>query len=219
LKRDVEQAASDRTIPLAGDESEQKRVNPTRSGITTGWKGSVTVGAKSAVQSQVPVAPSTTDTGGDQKADNGRVSIRTISATGREETTTIDIVRPAIPAAVIALLTRRESAGERAAQPGEGVVEDIGGGLTVVNSVSSLGEASPQQPGDKRKPLATQTAFFKVLVKGERMPPKPGRADDFSWPRPEAVVAPEPTPQPAAAKQQPPRPGSTPPAAKAQPRG
>jgi len=31
----------------------------------------------------------------------------------------------------------------------------------------------------------TQAPFFRVLVKGERVPPKPGRIDDFSWPKPE----------------------------------
>ena len=43
----------------------------------------------------------------------------------------------------------------------------------------------------------------RVLVKGERPEPKPGRADDFSWPR----VEPPPIPEPpaAAGRRTPPR--------------
>jgi hypothetical protein len=53
----------------------------------------------------------------------------------------------------------------------------------------------------------TQSPYFRVLEKGERMPSKPGRADDFAWPRPEttAEVRGEPAPMPA-----PGRTGSTP---------
>lgn len=202
IKRDVDQAVSDRAIPLAGDEAEQRRVNPakaagpTAASAPTGWKGAVTFAgqARPAVVSQVPVAPSG-DQSGDQKADNGRISVRVVGASGREETVAIDIVRPAIPAAVIALVTRRETGPEKPAQPGEPVVEDIGGGLTVVNSVSSLGEGGT----GRRRQAPQQTAFQTVLLKGERLKPKPGRADDFAWPRNDAVV-PEPArPQPAAA--------------------
>jgi uncharacterized protein len=197
IKRDLSQAASDRTIPLAGDEAEQKRISPAKAtGARVAVPGAV-AGAR-AVPSQVPVAPAGENVG-DQKSDNGRVTLRVVNAAGREETATIDIVRPAIPAAVIALLTRRESAGERAQQPGEGVVEDVGSGLTVVNSVSSLGESGGQAAGKRRVPLV-QSAFYQVLIKGERMTPKAGRADDFSWPRKDPFVAPPAPVQPASSQ-------------------
>ena len=116
---------------------------------------------------------------------------------------TLDILRPAIPAAVIALVTRREAAAERTAQPGEAVVEEVGGGLTVVNSVSQLGDGT-QAPGQgRRRQSPTLSPFYTVLVKGERLTPRPGRADDFAWPRSGAALAPEavpaaPAPAPAA---------------------
>jgi hypothetical protein len=31
----------------------------------------------------------------------------------------------------------------------------------------------------------TQSPYYRVLVKGERLMPRSGRADDFVWPRPE----------------------------------
>jgi uncharacterized protein len=198
LRRDIEQAAVDRTVPLAGDESEQRRVNPgkqaTAGSGAPAWKGSVTIGGqtKSAVQPQVPVAPTAVDTSGDQKSDNGRVTVKMIASNGREETATIEILRPAIPAAVIALVTRREFGADKTAQPGEAVVEEIGGGLTVVNSVSVLGDGTAS--AGRRKLSPTQSAFYTVLIKGERPTARIGRADDFAWPRQDAVVAPEPAP-------------------------
>jgi uncharacterized protein len=194
LRRDIEQAAVDRTVPLAGDETEQRRVNPAKQ-VTAGgpgaWKGSVTIGgqSKSAVQPQVPVAPNAVDSSGDQKSDNGRVSVRTLAANGREETATIEILRPAIPAAVIALVTRREASADKASQPGEAVVEEIGGGLTVVNSVSALGDGTVA--AGRRKGSPTQSPFYTVLIKGERPTMRAGRADDFAWPRQDGVVAPD----------------------------
>jgi uncharacterized protein len=197
VRRDIEQAAVDRTVPLAGDEAEQRRVNPAKQAVAGGagaWKGSVTIGGqtKSAVQPQVPVAPTAGDGSGDQKSDNGRVTVKTIAANGREETATIEILRPAIPAAVIALVTRRESGVDKSAQPGEAVVEEIGGGLTVVNSVSVLGDGTAS--ANRRKASPTQSPFYTVLVKGERPAVRAGRADDFSWPRQDAIAPAEPAP-------------------------
>lgn len=202
LRRDIDQAAVDRTVPLAGDETEQRRVNPARQaaagGTPSNWKGSVTIGGqpKSAAQPQVPVAPASADSSGDQKADNGRVTVKTMTANGREETTTIEIVRPAIPAAVIALVTRRESSVDKLAQPGEPVVEEIGGGLTIVNSVSALGDGLSST--GRRRTATAQSPFYTVLVKGERPTPRAGRADDFSWPRQDDVAPPEPAAAPSA---------------------
>jgi hypothetical protein len=193
LRRDVAQARTERAIPLAGNEAEQRRINPAKAvaaAPAAGWKGTVSKEARGAQKAQPPPQP--VDTTGEQKADNGRVQLRFAGAGGREETVNIDIVRPAIPAAVIALLTRKEVT-ERASQPGEPVTEDIGGGMVVVNSVSSLGEATQQ--ASRRRLAPTQTPYYSVLVKGERPVPKPGRADDFSWPRSDAVLPPPP-PQP-----------------------
>jgi hypothetical protein len=93
----------------------------------------------------------------------------------------LDIVRPAIPASVIALVTRRESP-DRASQLGENIIDQIPGGLTVMSTVAlSSGTA---QSGGRRRLSPSQSPYFRVLFKGERLPPKPGRADDTSWPRP-----------------------------------
>jgi hypothetical protein len=116
---------------------------------------------------------------GEQKADNGRIQFRIVSAQGREETVTFDLPRPAIPASVMALVTRRESI-ERPSQLGDTLTDEIAGGLLVMTSVTPAAHSAA-----RRRMAPTQAPFFRVLVKGERVLPKPGRIDDFSWPKPE----------------------------------
>ena len=120
----------------------------------------------------------------DQKAEPGRVTLRLPGANGRDETTTVELVRPAISAAVIALLTRKETV-ESVQQPFEMLADDVGDGVSVSTMVIALGDAG----GGRRRGSAGVSNYTAVWVKGERLPPKPGRADDFSWPRPEALPA------------------------------
>jgi hypothetical protein len=81
---------------------------------------------------------------------------------------------------VVALVTRRESP-DRPSQLGESVIDQIPGGLTVLSTVALA--TGSGQPG-RRRLSPSQSPYFRVLFKGERLPPKPGRADDASWPRP-----------------------------------
>ena len=79
-------------------------------------------------------------------------------------------------------MTRKESS-DRASQIGDVVAEDVGGGLVVMSSITPSGGG----PGGVARRIApSQTPYYQVLVKGERAPSKPGRADDFSWPRTDA---------------------------------
>lgn len=199
LKRDLLQARSERDIPLAGGEVEQKRVaalRPRPQVADPSWKGTITQNRDERGQ------PRAADTTGEQKADNGRVTLRVPAAGGRSESVTLDIVRPAIPAAVVALLNRKDT-GERASQMGEVVADEIGGGLVVLSSITPPSQSGA--PGLPRRISPTQTPYYAVLVKGERVTPKPGRADDLAWPRAEpeygfvqlAPPAPAPQPQPA----------------------
>jgi hypothetical protein len=198
IKRDLNQAKNERTIPLAGSEAEQKRVTALRprppADPSAGWAGTVSASkdAKAgpsktgAAAREAPVA----DTSNDQKADNGRILLRSIGAGGREESVTVDLPRPAIPSAVIALMTRKES-GERASQMGDNVADDVGDGLVVLSSITP---AVTTSAGPNRRLAPSLSAYYQVLIKGERPAPKPGRADDFSWPRVDPEIALEPLP-------------------------
>jgi hypothetical protein len=180
LRRDIQQARQERSIPLAGDPTEQSRVNPDRARLKAEERGQ-----KSKVASKGGVAAPTVAGGGarDQKADPGKVDVKVLGADGTEQVVTVDIVRPAIPAAIVSLVTRKQSA-DKPAQMGDILVDQIPGGLTVMSSI-----VPPRGSAERRRMSPTQTPYFRVFERGERLTPKPGRADDFSWPRPQATAA------------------------------
>jgi uncharacterized protein len=211
IKRDLNQAKNERAIPLAGNEAEQKRVSALRPrppvDAGAAWKGTVSASNDGkAGQSKAPAnareAP-VADTSNDQKADNGRITLKSIGAGGREESVTVDIPRPAIPSAVVALMTRKESS-DRPSQMGDVVADDVGDGLVVLSSITP---AATSVSGPARRLAPSLSPYYQVLIKGERLSPKPGRADDFSWPRPEPEIVVEP-PVPAKRLLRPQRAGS-----------
>jgi len=204
IKRDLNQAKAERAIPLAGNENEQKRVaalrpRPAGAPDAATKEATVTV-AKDTKAVQPKTASTSPDTTGEQKSDNGRITIKTIAAGGREESVTIDILRPAIPAAVVSLITRKET-GDKPSQMGEVVADDVGGGVVVLSSITPSGTA----PGSTRRLAPSLSPYYQVLIKGEPVPPKPGRADDFTWPKVEHELAPEaPARQPRTSGPRPP---------------
>lgn len=195
VRRDLTQARSDRTIPLAGTEVEQKRVRQmrTQAPASVAAKGSTPPGKDGKSQSPADPAAGTSRATGrpvpgeaigqnEVRADNARITIKIAGSGGKEESIAIDIVRPALPTSVVAAVTRRESP-DRASQVGDSITSEIGGGLTIVSSVSVSADGATV---DRRRLPPTQTPYYRVLVKGEQLPSRPGRADDFSWPKPEA---------------------------------
>jgi hypothetical protein len=185
IKRDLALARSERSIPLAGSETEQKRISGLRPRQPeAGGKGSQGA-AKEGAGKDSGKAPATKAQAGpvsdavDTKADNGRISLKTVVAGGREETVTLDLPRPSIPAAVLQLITRRDT-GERASPMGDTLADDVGG-LVLQSSV-----ATASGPGLPRKATPDQP-HYQVWFKGERLTPKTGRSDDFTWPKAEAA--------------------------------
>jgi hypothetical protein len=204
IKRDLTQARSERAIPLAGSEAEQKRIAALRPRPSpdTSWRGSLAPTKEAPGKEAGKAAPKAGATApapdgpAESRADNGRISLRTVTTAGRDETVTLDLPRPAIPAAVLQLITRRDT-GDRPSQMGDALADDVGGGLVVLSSVTPLAG-----PGVPRKAMPGQP-YYQVWFKGERLPPRPGRSDDFAWPRVDAELPIEPPrgpPRPAAAK-------------------
>jgi hypothetical protein len=192
IRRDLTQARNDRSIPLAGSDTEQKRIAALRprpqfdaswQGIISADKDARAAATPAKAGAQAPVQAPAIDGLGEQKADHGRIALKTVTAAGREETVTIDLPRPAIPAAVIQLMTRKDT-GERASQMGDALPEDVGGGLVVLNSVTA---AATGAGGPRR--VSPGQPYYQVWIKGERLPPRQGRADDFSWPRVDPEIA------------------------------
>ncbi len=180
LKRDLAQARRERAVPLAGDAAEQARVNPDRARLKA---ENSRQDQKSKTAKSGAAAPAAAAAGArEQKAEVGKVDIKVPGPGGTEQVLTVDIVRPAIPASVVALMTRRSSV-DRAAQMGDILVDQIPGGLTVMSSI-----VPPRGSDGRRRLSPTQTPYFRVFERGERLLPKPGRVDDFSWPRQHAAV-------------------------------
>ena len=190
IRRDLRKAKSERTVPLAGSELEQSRVSPRSVAKAAGGDRPVEPGparrtpiakriGSTATSAPSPVVPAPGLK--DQKADDGVIALRTVE-NGVARTEKIKIVRPAIPAAVLALITRKQST-ERAARLGDNVAVEISGGVMVLSSVTPANRSSIA--GSRGRLSPSQSPFFKVWAKGERLTPRPGRADDLQWPRPE----------------------------------
>jgi hypothetical protein len=204
LKRDITQARAQRSIPLAGSEAEQRLIRPLKQSPAAGTGARASAAANAGGKSAPSASRSTVQSSeGDLKADNGRVTISDAGGPGRQETVAVDLPRPAIPGSLMALLARR-AASDRSNQPGEVLVREIPGGLTLSRTISL-----PSTPGaQRRRALPSQTPFFRVLVRGEQLEPKAGRADDITWPpiskpvRATPVTA-EPAQSPATPQQMP----------------
>ena len=194
LRRDIAQAREERSVPLAGDTAEQARVNPDRARLkaeSARAPGDQKLKPGKEASAAAPPAEGEKE----QKADIGKVDIKVVGQGGTEQIVTVDIVRPAIPASVVALVTRKQSP-DKAAQMGDILVDQIPGGLTVMSSI-----VPPRGADGRRRLSPTQTPYFRVFERGDRLPSKPGRADDFTWPRPQttAEVHSEPPPEPVPA--------------------
>lgn len=191
LRRDLAAARAEKAVALAGDEAEQSRVRPDSAQISGVSQAGVSQGGGALAATPGSPGRAASALGGenagpaDQKAETSRISVKTLGRDGREEAVTVEIVRPAIPAAVLALVTRRESP-DKATAMGDVVVDQIPGGLTVMSSITPAGDLGQ---GGRRKLSPAQTPYFRVLVKGERLTPRSGRADDASWPKPEPPPA------------------------------
>lgn len=198
IKRDLAAARGERAVPLAGSEIEQQRINPDKAGATVTPILPKTGSAKDgreprpaalpagAAAAGTPSATRAAAASGDQKAETTKVGLRLPGISGRTDLTQVEIVRPAISAAVIALLTRKETV-DAVQQPFELLADDVGDGVSVSTMVTAMVDA--QSTSGRRKGPTNQAAYTSVWIKGERLPAKPGRADDFSWPRPGAELA------------------------------
>ncbi|MCB1510535.1 MAG: DUF459 domain-containing protein [Hyphomicrobiaceae bacterium] len=214
IKRDLTRAATERTVPLAGSELEQKRINPEKSAPAGpsdrgSRKRTVKVARLTPNGSQGGAqltgngasGPKFGQKGRELKADNGSIVIAQAQGGRRARTIKLTIVRPPISAAVIDIVTRKQSP-DRPAQLGDNIAVPLPGGATLMSSITP---ANPVAGGGQRAKLSpTQSPYFKVWAKGERLLPRKGRADDFVWPLPE--------PQPVVRKvrEEPPQAGTQP---------
>ncbi len=92
----------------------------------------------------------------------------------------ISVVRPTIA-------TAEFQAGNLAPQPfnivttePQVITGELPGGFTAVATISAVTDLSLAS-SRPRLPLS-QRPYYQVLIRGEQLEPKSGRADDFAWP-------------------------------------
>ena len=163
IRRDLAQARSQRNIPLAGDDEEQARVVPLRNPAA---KNASADGGKLGAGPAAGWKPET----GSSKPDP---AAKLAAAGGKTEAPAAAAPGPD-PA-------RRDQAAfaEASSQSGEYILSELGNGLTSIAVITPVGDLSMREI-QRQTPLADRL-YFKVLSKGEALPAKEGRADDFRW--------------------------------------
>jgi hypothetical protein len=160
LRRDLAAAKSERNIPLAGDDEEQGRLVPKlrepEAAASNGANPTPLPGGESSpaiAENGAAVPP--------QAGPNAPASAPPVGDA------------PA-PNAIAAFASGYSP-------PGETIIGDIGEGVTGLATVSPVADLNANL-GERRLPV-TERLYYKTLVKGEALKPKPSRADDFKWPR------------------------------------
>ena len=163
LRRDLAHAKGQRNIPLAGDEEEQARVVPNASHNASATKGTASPANASAPEVSANQA-------------NGAAG-KPASSAAVPDFKAETVTRPV--AAQDAQKRDQAAFGGAGYQGGEFILSDLGDGLTAIAVISPAGDFSMREI-QRQTPLADRV-YFKVLSRGDALPPKEGRADDFRW--------------------------------------
>ena len=171
IRGDIKLARAERNIPLAGNKEEQDRAVGRFRGTEgakrrkADAKKDVESAKKTAADAEAgdPAGAGEEQEGGSNQA---RKSNRAITG--------VKLVRPKISS------EGPVSLGSNYAPMGETIALEMGNGLTALASISPFNDTNLANVA-RRLPLS-QRPYFRVLIKGEQLQPKSGRADDFAWP-------------------------------------
>jgi len=194
MRHDLNVAKLERNIPLAGDAQEQAKM----------MGRAVNAGPTATPPlAETPVPPLADATDGAAPAGDAAKASPPPDAAGAQPTADaeapvansqqpeaaqeqakagdVELVRPAIPATTFEAAQTMSPQGAGSAMPdSEMISSDLPDGLTALSSISS---ASDLSGSSKPKLPLTERPYYKVLIEGEQLKPKAGRADDFAWPR------------------------------------
>jgi hypothetical protein len=174
LRRDLALAKIERNIPLAGNEEEQAKV-----------MGREVVPGRSDPAQPAPsmpepaTAPAATETG-EAPAVAEQPQGEQGSQLQQSNVGDVAVVRPVIDQSLQAAQGLTPQVPAQASPEAEMITSELSNGLTAVATISSVTDLSLAS-SRPRLPLS-QRPYYKVLIKGEQLKPKAGRADDFSWP-------------------------------------
>lgn len=178
IRRDLSLAKLERNIPLAGSEDEQAKVMgrvvaaPNAPGAAPTPEPAPEEGAETQGEEAAPATPTEQAAGEAEPAQQAEQS----------KVGEVDVVRPVISATTLEAAQSLTPQGAAASLPdSENITGDLPGGLTALASISSVSD--PTVASSKPRLPLTQRPYYRVLIKGEQLKPKAGRADDFTWPR------------------------------------
>jgi hypothetical protein len=164
LRRDLNLAKIERNIPLAGNEEEQAKV-----------MGRAVVPGRSEPEQASGQAEGAEEAGTTPE----QAEAEQTTELQHRNVGEVSVVRPAIDETLQAAqgLTTPTSP---AVPEAEMITSELPDGLTAVATISSV--TDPSLASSRPRLPLSQRPYYKVLMKGEELPPKSGRADDFSWP-------------------------------------
>ena len=181
MRRDLSLAKLERNIPLAGSEEEQakmmgREVAPTkRADADQPAESAAPAPDQSDTTAQSADAPTSAD-----GAASGDAASDTTPAMQQNTVGEVSVVRPAMDSTLQAAQGLLPQAPASSLPEPEMITSELGNGLTAVATLSSVTDFSLNS-SKPRLPLS-QRPYYKVLIKGEQLKPKSGRADDFTWP-------------------------------------
>ena len=194
MRHDLSLAKLERNIPLAGDAQEQAKImgRAVNAGPTAPPPPAATPvpPAAEVPDSGIPVddaanaSPAPDAVGAAPTADAAAPGANPEQPAALQEQAKagdVELVRPAIAATTLEAAQSMTPQGAGSSMPeSEMISSDLPDGLTALSSISS---ASDLSGSSKPKLPLTERPYYKVLIEGEQLKPKAGRADDFAWPR------------------------------------
>jgi hypothetical protein len=179
IRRDLSLAKLERNIPLAGNVDEQAKV----------------MGRVVSPGTSPSPAEETQESAGEQPQASAEGGEAPVAAEGEEgeqaaapevqqsKVGEVDVIRPVISQTTLDAAQNMTPQGAAAASlaDSENIASDLPGGLTALASISAVND--PSVASSKPRLPLTQRPYYRVLIKGEQLKPKAGRADDFTWPR------------------------------------
>jgi hypothetical protein len=176
IRRDLSLAKLERNIPLAGNEEEQAKVmgravSPGKSPPPSG------------TETETGEQPQAAAEAGSEAVGEGEDAGPPEPQVQQSKVGEVDVIRPVISQTTLdaAQNMTPQAAAAASLADSENISGDLPGGLTALASISAVNDPSVAS-SKPRLPLA-QRPYYRVLIKGEQLKPKAGRADDFAWPR------------------------------------
>jgi uncharacterized protein len=176
MRRDLSLAKLERNIPLAGNEDEQAKVMGRVVSPGKPLPPSGTTAEASPEEGGAPAQGEAPDGAEGEAAEPAAPGVQ------QSKVGEVDVLRPVISQTTLDAAQNLSPQGAAASlSDSDNIASDLPGGLTALASISAVNDPSVSS-SKPRLPLA-QRPYYRVLIKGEQLKPKAGRADDFTWPR------------------------------------